>query len=70
MPPPPSAGPKGDDGEQGEAGPQGPQGPKGKDGAKTFSALTDVNLDGLDDGAIPMWSAKEKKWIMSLQDEE
>ena len=74
--PPPSAagvkgpkGDKGDEGPQGETGPQGPQGAKGK-GVSKFSELTDVNCDGLDDGAVPMWSAKDKKWIMSLQDEE
>jgi hypothetical protein len=73
--PPPSAGvkgPKGDKGEPGESGepgPQGPQGPKGKDGAKTLAALTDVNLDGLDDGAILQWSSKDKKWVVSLEEE-
>ena len=73
--PPPSAGskgPKGDkgeQGEQGEPGEQGPQGAKGKDGAKTLAALGDVNLDGLDDGAVLTWSAKDKKWVVSLEEE-
>jgi hypothetical protein len=63
-------GDKGDDGEPGEPGPQGPAGPKGKDGAKTLSALTDVNLDGLEDGASLIWSAKDKKWVVGLAEEE
>jgi hypothetical protein len=74
MPPPSAAvkgtkGEQGEQGEPGEPGPQGPQGPKGKDGAKTLSALTDVNLDGLDDGAVLVWSAKDKKWVVSLEEE-
>jgi hypothetical protein len=75
LPPPAAAvkGPKGDKGdpgepgEPGEPGPQGPQGAKGK-GATKFSELVDVNLDGLDDGAVPMWSSKEKKWVMSVEE--
>ena len=70
--PAPSAGvkgPKGDQGNEGEPGPVGPAGPKGKDGAKTLAALTDVNLDGLDDGAVLAWSAKEKKWVVTLEEE-
>lgn len=73
--PPPSAGvkgpkgDKGDKGEDGEPGEPGPQGPRGKDGAKTLSALTDVNLDGLEDGAVLVWSAKDKKWVVSLEEE-
>lgn len=66
-------GPKGDAGEAGEAGepgPQGPQGSKGKDGAKSLSALIDVNLDGLDDGAVLVWSAKDKKWVVSIEEDE
>ncbi len=74
MPPPSTGvkGPKGDAGEPGESGepgPQGPQGPKGKDGAKSLSALIDVNLDGLDDGAVLVWSGKDKKWVVSLEEE-
>lgn len=57
-------GPKGDDGEPGE---MGPQGPRGASGAKKMAELTDVNLDGLDDGAILVWSAKEKKFVVSLE---
>jgi hypothetical protein len=74
--PPPAAGikgPKGDQGEPGETGepgPVGPAGPRGKDGAKTLSALTDVNLDGLDDGATLLWSAKDKKWVVGLSEED
>lgn len=77
MPPPAAAtgakgpkGDKGDKGDDGEVGPVGPAGPRGKDGAKTLSALTDVNLDGLDDGAVLTWSAKEKKWVVSLEEED
>jgi len=62
-------GEKGENGEDGEPGPAGPQGAKGKDGTKTLSALTDVNLDGLDDGAVLTWSAKDKKWVVSLEEE-
>ena len=73
LPPPTgSKGPKGDageQGEQGEPGPVGPQGAKGKDGVKTLAALADVNLDGLDDGAVLVWSAKDKKWVVSLEEE-
>jgi hypothetical protein len=75
LPPPVAAagvkGPKGDKGDQGEQGEQGipgAQGPRGK-GASKFSELLDVNTDGLDDGAVPMWSAKEKKWVMSVEEE-
>jgi hypothetical protein len=57
-------GEKGDKGDDGEKGESGAQGPRGK-GATKFSELLDVNIDGLDDGAVPMWSAKEKKWVMS-----
>ncbi len=75
--PPPSAGvkgPKGDkgdkgeDGEAGDPGIPGPQGAKGKDGARSIAELKDVNLDGLEDGAILMWSAKDKKWVVSLEE--
>jgi len=73
MPPPSTGikGPKGDKGDQGEPGEQGEpgaQGAKGRDGAKTMSALTDVNLDGLDDGAVLVWSARDKKWVVSLEE--
>ena len=71
--PPPSTGtkgPKGDKGDDGEPGEPGPQGARGKDGAKTLSALTDVNLDGLTDGAVLTWSAKDKKWVVSVEEEE
>jgi hypothetical protein len=74
MPPPAAAtgvagprGPKGDKGEDGEPGEPGAQGPRGAAGAKSFKELSDVNLDGLDDGAIMVWSAKEKKWVVSLE---
>jgi hypothetical protein len=70
--PQPTAGPRGPigpSGEQGEKGEQGPAGPKGKDGASTIAALKDVNLDGLDDGAMLVWSAKDKKWVVSLEEE-
>jgi hypothetical protein len=60
-------GPKGDKGDEGEPGPQGPQGPRGK-GASKLTDLSDVNLDGLDDGAILMWSAKDGKWIVSFEE--
>lgn len=63
-------GDKGDDGEPGEPGIQGPAGPKGKDGAKTLAALTDVNLDGLEDGASLIWSAKDKKWVVGLAEDD
>jgi hypothetical protein len=72
--PPPSAGvkgPKGDKGEDGEAGEPGiagPQGAKGKDGARSISEMKDVNLDGLDDGAILVWSSKDKKFVVSLEE--
>lgn len=68
--PPPGKGPKGDKGEPGEpgeTGPQGPQGPRGK-GATNLVDLSDVNIDGLDDGAVLMWSLKQKKWVVSLEE--
>ncbi len=63
-------GPKGDKGDKGEDGESvvGPQGPRGKNGVSKFSELLDVNMDGLDDGAVPMWSSKDKKWVMSLEE--
>lgn len=67
--PPPQKGPKGDQGEPGEMGPVGPQGPKGKSGASKVAELTDVNLDGLDDGAMLVWSSKDKKWVVSLEED-
>jgi hypothetical protein len=48
-------------------GPPGIQGPRGAPGAKKLSELTDVNLDGLDDGAILVWSSKDKKFVVSLE---
>ncbi len=79
MPPPAAAvsgsgkaGPKGDQGDQGEQGEQGErglQGPKGKDGAKKLADLTDVDLDGLEDGATLIWSAKDKKFVVGLTEE-
>lgn len=68
--PPPGKPLKGDAGEPGQPGEPGPQGPRGKDGASTFAALKDVNLDGLDDGAIMVYSAKEKKWVVSLEESD
>jgi hypothetical protein len=62
-------GPKGDKGDDGEPGPQGPQGSKGKSASK-LAELLDVNLDGLDDGAILAWSTKNKKWVVSLEEDE
>jgi hypothetical protein len=73
MPPPVASGvpgpkgPKGDKGDEGIQGEMGPQGARGAPGAKKLSELTDVNLDGLDDGAILVWSAKEKKFVVSLE---
>lgn len=61
-------GDKGDKGDDGEKGETGPQGARGK-GASKVSELSDVNLDGLDDGAILMWSSKEKKWVVSLEEQ-
>jgi len=71
LPPPQAAsaavvGQRGPPGESIE-GPAGIQGPRGAPGAKTFRELTDVNLDGLDDGGIMVWSAKDKKWVVSLE---
>ena len=54
--------------EAGTPGPPGIQGAKGASGAKTMQALEDVNLDGLDDGAMMVWSSKQKKWIISLEE--
>jgi len=51
-----------------EAGPPGPQGPRGTPGAKSIQEMTDVNLDGLDDNAILIWSAKQKKWVISIEE--
>lgn len=64
----PSSGVKGPKGETGEPGETGAQGAKGKDGAKTLAALTDVDFSGLSDGAVLVWSAKDKKWVVSLED--
>ena len=64
-------GPKGDTGPPGADGADGPpgiQGPRGK-GASKVSEVGDVNLDGLDDGAVLVWSAKEKKWVVSLEEQ-
>jgi hypothetical protein len=60
-------GPKGDTGETGPQGEPGPQGPRGK-GVTKLSELADVNLDGLDDDAILVWSGKDKKWVISLEE--
>jgi len=54
-------------GPQGDAGETGPQGPRGK-GANSIKDLVDVNLDGLDDGAILVWSSKDKKFVVSLEE--
>jgi hypothetical protein len=45
----------------------GPQGPRGVAGASSLRELKDVNLDGLDEGAVLTWSAKDKKWVVSLE---
>ncbi len=57
--------PAGKEGPQGEPGPPGPQGPRGKDGVKTLAELTDVCMDGRDDGSILMFSSDKNKWVMS-----
>lgn len=74
LPPPVAAagvkgekGEKGDQGEPGEKGDTGPQGARGK-GVSKLSEMTDVNLDGLDDGAVLAWSSKDKKWVVTLEE--
>lgn len=58
------AGPMGPAGPAGEDGKPGPQGPRGK-GANSLAELADVDLDGLDDGAVLAWSSKLNKWVCS-----
>lgn len=59
-------GPPGPQGEQGEQGPQGPQGPRGVSGASSLKDLKDVNLDGLDNGALLVWSSAKNKWVVEV----
>ena len=59
-----SQGPAGPAGPAGEDGKPGPQGPRGK-GANSLAELADVDLDGLDDGAVLAWSSKLNKWVCS-----
>jgi hypothetical protein len=63
---PGAQGPQGPEGPVGEAGPVGIQGPRGK-GSDTLQGLTDVCLDGLDNGVILVWSNDKKKWIVSAE---
>lgn len=58
----------GEDGQDGRDGLQGPRGPRGN--VEKLQDVNDVDLTGLDDGAILSWSSKKKKWIVELRDEE
>lgn len=67
------SGPEGPEGQQGERGPIGPRGKDGKNGAKTLAELEDVDLSPAEedpekyDGALLVWSAAEKKVVLSLE---
>lgn len=54
---------KGDKGDTGESGSTGPQGPRGKNCEK-LQDLTDVDINGIDDGSVPSWSSEKKKFVM------
>lgn len=66
-------GPKGDRGDKGETGENGrdgldgARGPRGK--VEKLRDVEDVDLNGLADGAILVWSAEDKKWVVSLEEE-
>jgi hypothetical protein len=68
---PMTAGKKGTKGEKGEIGPEGSAGRDGLQGARgkveKIQDILDVNLDGLEDGGILVWSADKKKWVVSLE---
>lgn len=51
-------------GPKGDPGPQGPRGPRGK--VEKLQDIEDVNLDGLVDGAILVWSADKKQWVVEV----
>lgn len=62
------AGPVGKDGEKGEKGDKGDdgfQGPRGKSIEK-LKEIKDVNLDGLEEGAVLTWSAKNNQWVVNV----
>lgn len=63
--PPGPPGPPGPQGLQGPKGPQGPQGPQGPLKLK-LSDLIDVDLNGLDEGAVLEWSTQQNKWVVAL----
>lgn len=51
-------------GEPGPPGPQGPRGPRGK--VEKLQDIGDVDLNGLDDGAVLEWNAERKCWVVGL----
>lgn len=64
----------GKQGPKGDPGPQGPQGPQGKtgnqglrgqkgDSIKKLSAIPDIDVSGIKDGSVLMWSESKKKWV-------
>ncbi len=60
----------GEDGRDGAQGPvgkgvPGPRGPRGK--VEKMQDIGDVNLDGLDEGAVLTWSVAEKSWVVSME---
>lgn len=57
-------GSKGDKGDTGPVGPQGPRGPRGK--VEKMQDIGDVDLNGLDDGAVLEWSSDRKMWVVAL----
>lgn len=51
-------------GPKGDPGPQGPRGPRGK--VEKLQDVDDVNLDGLVDGSILVWSGEKKQWVVEI----
>jgi hypothetical protein len=69
-------GPRGPKGEQGPPGPTGDPGIDGRDGLAGARGMRgkidklrdigDINLDGIEDGAVLEWNAKAKRWVISV----
>ena len=65
--PPGEDGIDGRDGISGATGPVGPAGPRGPRGkVEKLQDVADVNLDGLEDGAILEWNSSSKQWVVSV----
>ena len=62
--PPGPSGTNGLDGEQGEQGRTGPRGPRGK--VDKLADIGDINLNGLDDGAVLEWNSEKSVWVVAV----